>query len=375
MGRAIVPSGASTGAHEAVELRDGDKKRYLGKGVLKAVDAVNTEIFDALPRHGRRGPAPHRPRADRRSTAPRTSAASAPTPSSASRSPSPRPRPKPAALPLYRYVGGANAHVLPVPMMNIINGGAHADNPIDIQEFMIMPVGAATCAEAIRMGAEVFHTLKKRPVGGRPRHQRRRRGRLRAEPEVRRRGARLHHEVDREGRLQARRRRHAGARLRGDRVLQGRQVRHGRRGQDARSRRATPNISPISSPAIPIISIEDGMSEDDWAGWKALTDAVGKKCQLVGDDLFVTNTDAPRRRHREGRRQLDPGQGQPDRLADRDARRRRPGAPLRATPPSCRTAPARPRTRPSPTSRSPPTAGRSRPARCRAPTASPSTTS
>ena len=142
-GRAAVPSGASTGAHEAVELRDGDKARYLGKGVLKAVDAVNGEIFDALARHGCRGPAPHRRGADRRSTARRTrrrlganailgvSLAVAKAAAEA------------RGLPLYRYVGGANAHVLPVPMMNIINGGAHADNPIDIQEFMIMPVGAA----------------------------------------------------------------------------------------------------------------------------------------------------------------------------------------------------------------------------------------
>jgi enolase len=159
-GRAAVPSGASTGAHEASELRDGDKKRYLGKGVLKAVEAVNGEIFDALsgmdaedqrriddalikldgtPSKGRLGA----------NAILGVSLAVAKAAAEA------------AGLPLYRYLGGVNAHLLPVPMMNIINGGAHADNPIDIQEFMIMPVGAASCAEAVRMGSEIFHTLRK----------------------------------------------------------------------------------------------------------------------------------------------------------------------------------------------------------------------
>ena len=159
-GRAAVPSGASTGAHEAVELRDGDKKRYLGKGVLKAVDAVNGELFDAL--QGMDAEDQRRIDAamldlDGTKNKARLGAnailgvslAVAKAAAAAS------------GLPLYRYVGGASAHMLPVPMMNIINGGAHADNPIDIQEFMIMPVGADSCAEAIRMGAEVFHTLKK----------------------------------------------------------------------------------------------------------------------------------------------------------------------------------------------------------------------
>jgi enolase len=161
LGRAAVPSGASTGAHEANELRDGDKARYLGKGVLKAVEAVNSEIFNAI----RGMDAEDQRRIDKAMLAldgtPNkarlganailgTSLAVAKAAADA------------AGLPLYRYLGGADAHVLPVPMMNIINGGAHADNPIDIQEFMIMPVGADTCADAIRMGAEVFHTLKKK---------------------------------------------------------------------------------------------------------------------------------------------------------------------------------------------------------------------
>ncbi len=160
MGRAAVPSGASTGAHEAVELRDGDKSVYLGKGVLKAVDAVNTEILDAIGGMDAEEQVaideamieldgtPNKARLGANailgvSLAVAKAAADA------------------AALPLYRYVGGTQARVLPVPMMNIINGGAHADNPIDFQEFMILPVGAPTLAEAVRMGAEVFHTLKK----------------------------------------------------------------------------------------------------------------------------------------------------------------------------------------------------------------------
>ncbi|MFL5204099.1 MAG: phosphopyruvate hydratase, partial [Microvirga sp.] len=160
MGRAAVPSGASTGAHEAVELRDGDKSVYLGKGVLKAVDAVNNEILDAIGGMDAEEQVaidetmieldgtPNKARLGANailgvSLAVAKAAADA------------------AALPLYRYVGGTQARVLPVPMMNIINGGAHADNPIDFQEFMILPVGAPTLSESVRMGAEVFHTLKK----------------------------------------------------------------------------------------------------------------------------------------------------------------------------------------------------------------------
>ena len=150
-------------------------------------------------------------------------------------------------LPLYRYIGGPNAHVLPVPMMNIINGGAHADNPIDMQEFMILPVGAESMAHAVQIGSEIFHTLKKSLARRRPQHRRRRRGRLRAEPQVGRRGARLHRQVDREGRLQAGRGRLPRPRLRRDRVLQGRQVRDGRRGQVAVVRRERASSSRGSS--------------------------------------------------------------------------------------------------------------------------------
>src|ERR1700761_7256282 len=159
-GRAAVPSGASTGAHEAVELRDGDAKRYGGKGVEKAVAAVNTEIFDALcgmdaedqPRLDRIMAAPDGTKAKSRLGANAILGVSLAVAKAAAQS---------ANLPLYRYVGGARACLLPVPMMNIINGGAHADNPIDFQEFMILPTGAETFADAVRMGSEVFHVLKK----------------------------------------------------------------------------------------------------------------------------------------------------------------------------------------------------------------------
>ena len=184
-GRAAVPSGASTGAHEANELRDGDKGRYLGKGVLKAVDAVNGEIFDALSgmdAEDQRGIDAALIKLDGTKNKSRLGANAILGVSLAAA----KAAAESNSLPLYRYVGGVNAHVLPVPMMNIINGGAHADNPIDIQEFMIMPVSADTVADAIRIGAEVFHTLKKSLQGRRPQHGGRRRGRLCSKSEERR---------------------------------------------------------------------------------------------------------------------------------------------------------------------------------------------
>ncbi len=286
-GRAAVPSGASTGAHEAVELRDGDKARYLGKGVQKAVAAVNGEIFDALagleaseqldidqtmieldgtPNKSRLGAnailgvslAVAKAAADE------------------------------ADLPLYRYVGGAAAHWLPVPMMNIINGGAHADNPIDVQEFMIMPVGGASFAEGLRMGAEVFHTLKQK---------------LKA--------AGHNTNVGDEGGFAPNLPSTRGAL---DFVMQAIEAAGYKPGVDimlALDAASTEffkdgkyhlegeglSLDPAGMAAYwqklvgdyPIVSIEDGMAEDDWAGWKLLTDAVGAKVQLVGDDLFVTN--------------------------------------------------------------------------------------
>ena len=231
-----MPSGASTGAHEAVELRDGDKARFGGKGVRNAVANVEGEIADAVegleateqvaiddllidldgtPNKSRLG-------------ANAILAVSLAVAKAAAAD---------LGMPLYRYVGGVYARTLPVPQMNILNGGKHADNPIDIQEFMIMPVGAGTLADGVRMGSEVFHTLQQGAARGRAQHQCRRRGRLRAEPEIRRRGPGLHRPRLREGRLSAGRGHRLRARPGVQRVLQGRQIRAGRRGQDARWRR------------------------------------------------------------------------------------------------------------------------------------------
>ncbi len=288
-GRAAVPSGASTGAHEAVELRDGDKKRFMGKGVTKAVDAVNGEISDAL----RGMEAEDQRRIDHAlitldgtknksrlganailgvSLAVAKAAADA------------------VALPLYRYVGGAHAHVLPVPMMNIINGGAHADNPIDIQEFMIMPVGADSIADAVRVGSEIFHTLKKQlsdaghgtnvgDEGGFAPN-------LKSADEaigyimksIEKAGYKPGHDVMLALDCAA-----TEYFKKGKYHLEG-------EGKTLDPEQNAKYLADLVA-RFPIISIEDGMSEDDWAGWKALTDLIGKKCQLVGDDLFVTNTE------------------------------------------------------------------------------------
>ncbi|MBK1866499.1 phosphopyruvate hydratase [Aestuariivirga sp. YIM B02566] len=287
-GRAAVPSGASTGAHEAVELRDGDKGRYLGKGVTKAVAAVNGEIFDTLAGMDAEDQlALDRAMIDLDGTPNKArlganailgvSLANAKAAADAS------------GLPLYRYVGGTAARTLPVPMMNIINGGAHADNPIDFQEFMVMPVGADSFREALRMGAEIFHTLK---------------GALKK--------AGHNTNVGDEGGF-APNLPSAEAGL--DFVMKAVEQAGYKPGKDvylALDCAATEffkngkydyegegKVRPIDEQVkylaklakdYPIISIEDGMAEDDWDGWKALTDLIGKSCQLVGDDLFVTNT-------------------------------------------------------------------------------------
>ncbi len=287
LGRAAVPSGASTGAHEAVELRDGDKKRYLGKGVTKAVGAVNGEIFDALSGLD----AADQLKIDRTMVALDGTANKGRLGANAILGVSlavAKAAAAAARLPLYRYVGGARAHVLPVPMMNIVNGGAHADNPIDIQEFMVMPVGAKSGAEAIRVGAEVFHALKKRLSD-----------------------AGLATNVGDEGGFApnlksaddalgfiAKSVEAAGYRLGEDVVLaldsasteffkDGKYVMEG----ESKTLDAGGMVSFYADlcKRYPIVSIEDGMAEDDLAGWKALTDALGGKVQLVGDDLFVTN--------------------------------------------------------------------------------------
>ena len=287
-GRAAVPSGASTGAHEAIELRDGDKSRYLGKGVTKAVDAVNGEIFDALvgmDAEDQRGVDNALIALDGTANKARLGAnailgvslATAKAAADAS------------GLPLYRYVGGANAHVLPVPMMNIINGGAHADNPIDIQEFMIMPVAAATMADAVRIGAEIFHTLKKGlkdaghntgigDEGG-------------FAPNLKSADEALGFIMKS---IEA-----AGYKPGEDVMLaldcaateyyRGGKYELEGEGKSLDSEANARYLADLVA-RFPIISIEDGMGEDDWAGWKALTELIGSKCQLVGDDLFVTNT-------------------------------------------------------------------------------------
>jgi enolase len=287
MGRAAVPSGASTGAHEAVELRDGDKSRYLGKGVLKAVDAVNVEIFDALGGLDAEDQSkideiminldgtPNKARLGANSIL-GVSLAVAKAAAEAS------------GLPLYRYVGGASARVLPVPMMNIVNGGAHADNPIDFQEFMILPVGAASFSEAVRTGAEIFHTLKSA---------------------LKKAGHNTN--VGDEGGF-APNLPSATAAL--DFVMSAIESAGFKPGEDVfigldcaateffrdgayryegegvtRSPQEQAEYLAKLVADYPIVSIEDGMSEDDWDGWKAVTELVGGRCQLVGDDLFVTN--------------------------------------------------------------------------------------
>jgi enolase len=288
-GRAAVPSGASTGAHEANELRDGDKGRYLGKGVLKAVDAVNGEIFDALSgmdAEEQRGIDAALIKLDGTKNKSRLGAnailgVSLAVAKAAAASNS---------LPLYRYIGGVNAHVLPVPMMNIINGGAHADNPIDIQEFMIMPVAAETLADAVRIGAEVFHTLKKSlkdaghntsvgDEGGFAPN-------LKSADEAL---SFIMKAIEKSGYKPGEDVMLALDCAASEYFKDGKYQLAG----EGKSLDSTANAKYIEGlvKRFPIVSVEDGMAEDDWAGWKALTELIGKRCQLVGDDLFVTNTE------------------------------------------------------------------------------------
>ncbi|GLR88143.1 phosphopyruvate hydratase [Bradyrhizobium iriomotense] len=287
LGRAAVPSGASTGAHEAVELRDADKTRYLGKGVSKAVGAVNGEIYEALSGMD----VEHQVQIDQimidldgtpnksRLGANAILGVSLACAKAAAQS---------LDMPLYRYVGGTSARVLPVPMMNIINGGVHADNPIDFQEFMILPVGATSFAEGLRYGAEVFHTLKSElkkaghntnvgDEGG-------------FAPNLPSADAALEFVMNAIGK--------AGFKAGSDVVLGldcasteffkgGKYVYEGEGKTRSISEQAKYLADLVAR--YPIVTIEDGMSEDDMDGWKELTDLIGKKCQLVGDDLFVTN--------------------------------------------------------------------------------------
>ncbi|WP_207478790.1 phosphopyruvate hydratase [Arenibaculum pallidiluteum] len=286
-GRAAVPSGASTGAHEAVELRDGDKKRFGGKGVLKAVEAVNGEISDALSgleaadqlaldamMIGLDGTA----NKSRLGANAILGVSLAVAKAAAAE----------AGLPLFRYVGGARASVTPVPMMNIINGGAHADNPIDIQEFMVMPVAASSCAESIRMGAEIFHALKKKL------HDAGHNTNVGDEGGFAPNLASTQDALDFVMRaIEA-----AGYRPGEDVMLaldaaSTEFFKDGRYHLEGEGKVLEPDAMVAYWRDLvgryPILSIEDGMAEDDWDGWKTLTDAIGSKVQLVGDDLFVTN--------------------------------------------------------------------------------------
>ncbi|MAK82092.1 phosphopyruvate hydratase [Phenylobacterium sp.] len=287
LGRAAVPSGASTGAHEAVEKRDGDKGRYLGKGVLGAIDAVNGEIYDALA--GFEAEDQRRLDAtlielDGTANKSRLGAnailgVSLATAKAAAIS---------ANLPLYKYVGGVSARVLPVPMMNIINGGAHAGNPIDIQEFMILPTGADTFAEGLRMGAEIFHALKKalKDAG----HNTNVGDEGGFAPNIGSAEEALAFIV-KAGEA-------AGYRC-GDHFHLGLDVasteffKDGKYVLDGEGKTFDPagmvDYLAALVAKFPIVSIEDGCAEDDFAGWKLLTDKLGAQVQLVGDDLFVTN--------------------------------------------------------------------------------------
>jgi enolase len=286
-GRAAVPSGASTGAHEAIELRDGDKKRYFGKGVRNAVEAVNGELFDALsgmdaeaqvkidetmialdgtPNKGRLGA----------NAILGISLAVAKAAAAANK------------LPLYRYVGGTAARLLPVPMMNIVNGGVHADNPIDFQEFMIVPLGANTFAEALRAGSEIFHTLRAALKAASHNTNVGDEGGF--APNLPSAAAALDFVLDAIGK--------AGYRV-GDDVMLALDPAASEFFKDGayryegegKTRSVDEQVDYLAAltKRYPIVSIEDGMAEDDYNGWKKLTQKIGKSCQLVGDDIFVTN--------------------------------------------------------------------------------------
>lgn len=286
-GRAAVPSGASTGAYEAVEKRDGDKSKWLGKGVAAAVDAVNGELSDALIGHD----AEDQGELDAKMIALDGTANKARLGANAILGIS-LATAKAAAdargLPLYRYVGGVSAHVLPVPMMNIINGGVHADNPIDFQEFMIMPVGASSMLEAVRMGSEIFHTLKKKL------HDK---GLATAVGDEGGFAPNLASPADALDFIMASV--EAVGYKPGDDVMLALDCAATEYFKDGAYHMTGAGL--VLSPAemteyladlvakYPIASIEDGMSEDDFVGWKLLTDKLGAKTQLVGDDLFVTN--------------------------------------------------------------------------------------
>ncbi len=286
-GRAAVPSGASTGAHEAVELRDGDMKRYMGKGVRKAVDAVNSEITDALlglDAEDQREIDMAMIALDGTENKARLGANAILGTSLAVAKAAADAR----GLPLYAYVGGVSAHVLPVPMMNIINGGEHADNPIDFQEFMIVPVGAGSIAEAVRWGSEIFHTLKKGlhekglatavgDEGGFAPNLASTRDALDfIMASIEKAGFKAGSEVQ------------VALDCAASEFFKNGKYEISGEGLSLSPVQMADYLADLTT-SYPIISIEDGMGEDDFEGWKAITDKIGSKVQLVGDDLFVTN--------------------------------------------------------------------------------------
>jgi enolase len=288
MGRAAVPSGASTGAHEAVELRDGDKSRYMGKGVTKAVAAVNGEIADLLVG----AEALEQVEIDSEMRALDGTENKSRLGANAILGVSLAVAKAAAAYsdqPLYRYVGGTSARVLPVPMMNIINGGEHADNPIDIQEFMIMPVAADTVSDAVRIGSEIFHTLKKElsaaghntgigdEGGFAPNLSSTTDALDFIMKSVEKAGYKPGEEV------------YLAMDCAATEYFDGKKYNMKGEGKVLSSAENADYLVDLAN-RYPIISIEDGMSEDDWEGWKILTDKLGGKVQLVGDDLFVTNS-------------------------------------------------------------------------------------
>jgi enolase len=282
----MVPSGASTGAHEAVELRDGGKA-YLGKGVTKAVDFVNSEIYseiegmDALDQIGidrvmiDLDGTPNKSRLGANAIL----GVSLAVAKAAAES---------SELPLYKYIGGPNAHILPVPMMNIINGGAHADNPIDMQEFMILPIGAESFAHAVQIGSEVFHTLKKAlqkdghntNVGDEGGFAPNLKSAEAALDYIMKSITAAGYEPGKDVAL--------GLDCASSEYFKAGKYEMEGEGKSLTSAENAKFLADLVA-KFPLITIEDGMAEDDWQGWKALTDLLGKKVQLVGDDLFVTN--------------------------------------------------------------------------------------
>ena len=290
LGRAAVPSGASTGIHEAVELRDNDKKKYVGKGVLKAVKNVNDTIADAIVGFDVAAQAAIDDAMIALDGTANKSKLGANAMLAVSMAVA-KAAAEEAGLPLYRYIGGTNAKTLPIPMMNILNGGAHADNKIDFQEFMIMPIGASSFSEGLRWGVEIFHTLKSvlkkkgystnvGDEGG-------------FAPNIQSNEEAIETVLES---IQA-----AGYKT-GSQIVIAMDAANSEL-WDAKKKKYVfhkSNGKILSSDELvkywekwvkqyPIVSIEDGMAEDDWNGWKALTQAIGSKCQLVGDDLFVTN--------------------------------------------------------------------------------------